>query len=221
MQRLNFLQLATATIAYFSLPLSNASAVVVAPVPTPIFPSEALQSNNLVVVSGTSQRVVDAAFKVLVETRAANGDRVLVLADKALSDGIYTHDDKRGEVLLATNLVPWLDESHHLHTRPNTRFWARVREEPDTIAVQHFTAGCQFETVRNPSEKYEFLAEAFMTGHSVITGIVAPDTEAVANLFGSSVTDYHYRADLDRIMLVHDGVDRSQEFREILAAAWI
>lgn len=220
MQRRYFLQLATATAVFFNLPFAHASAAVATPVPTQTFPPEALQPNNLVVVSGQNQRVVDASFKALVETRAANGDRVAVLADEVLSYDIYAPGDTRGEVMLATELVPWLEEGHHLQKCAETRFWSRLREEPDAFAVQHFPTGCQFGRIQNPSEKYDFLAEAFMTGHSVITGVVAPDLDTVVDIFVSSVTDYYYRYDLDKLMLVHNGVDRSQEFRARLRTAW-
>lgn len=226
MERRNFLRNSAATIAAVIFPLgaSAYASPIQAPVSLPSgFPISFLNDHkfSFTIISAPTQEKVDAGIMELVAHRAQSGRSVSIYADQSLSDKISALSDPKSELWVARNdTFPWLNKDHPIHENPELRLWARLRDDPHTVAIQNFADGCRFPRSGRSADPSDILAESFLTGHSVITGIVAPDVDAVVTTFVSSVTDYHYRDDLDQVRLMHNGANRSQDFRTRLHTAW-
>lgn len=226
MNRRNFLHHAAITFAAVISPVGASAfasdGALSAAIPESLM-AEIITNNalNYTIVSATTQAKVDAGVKAMIEHRVGLGRDVSVYADQALSDAISAPKHPRAELWIARNdPSPGYRKDHPIHESPELRFFARLRNDPDTIAIQHFAEGCRFPKFGSSPNHRDMLATSFMSGHSVITGMVVDGPEAAARLFANSVTDYQYRYDLDKIRLVHNGVDRSQEFRTSLLSAW-
>jgi hypothetical protein len=228
MKRRDFLQRTTigaaallSTFGASAYAASDAAVPGIVPKQKPIETS-AIDSNlTFSIVSGPTQSSVDAEFKALVERRVNNGKTISVYADQALSNQISALENMNETLWVARNdKFDWIEQDHPIHQNVELRFWARLRDDPETVAVQKFSDGLQFLRGGKPHETHDVLSEAFLTGHNVITGIVASDYETATRLFMNSMIDYYYRDDLDKLRLVYDGVDRSREFQSALRSVW-
>jgi hypothetical protein len=173
-------------------------------------------------VSGATQDSLDATIIALIQKEIANGGSVSTYADERLSDRLDALGLPKDRFFNARNdQFSWLKEGHPIHDNPELKFWARLRDDTNAIVVQRLSDRGRFPNSSISENRKDIFGEAFATGHSVITGVVAETpTDAIEEFISGTDNLWFFMDDnIKRLRLYHNGKDHSIQFQKRLAAS--
>jgi hypothetical protein len=174
---------------------------------------------SFTLVCGPAQLDVDMALGAYIEMETAKGSKVSLFADQRLSDHVASRSHAPGLLWSArTDEFAWLKSDHPIHGNPELKFWSRLRSDPDVLALQHFSDRGRFPNSGVSDNRKDVLADAFLTGHRVVAGIVTRSPEDAIEEFASSVGDnWIYRDDVAKVRLYYSGRDHSAQLQRRLS----
>lgn len=175
---------------------------------------------NCTLVSGTTQESVDATIVALIQAEIAKGGSVSMYANQQLSDHVGALGLPKDRFWNARNdEFSWLKPDHPIHSNPELKFWARLRNDPKAIVVQQVSDRGRFPNSGISENRKDIFGEAFATGHSVITGVVAETPAAAIKEFISGTDKlWFFLDDVQRLRLYHNGEEHSGQFQKRLSA---
>lgn len=172
-------------------------------------------------VSGSTQASVDATIIALIQAEITKGGAVSMYANQQLSDHVGTLGLPKDRFWNARNdEFSWLESGHRIHSNPELKFWARLRDDPNAIVVQQVSARSLFPNSGISENRKDILGLSFVTGHSVITGVLAQTpADAIEEFVSGTDKLWHFLDDnIKRLRLYHDDKDCSIQFQKRLVA---
>jgi hypothetical protein len=172
---------------------------------------------NCTLVSATTQEQVDATISNLIQREVSSGRIVSAYADEQLSEHLDALELPKERFFNAQkDRFSWFNDNHKIHDNPELKFWARLKEDPDVIVLQKIAHRGRFPNSEISENRKDILGMVFVTGHTVITGVVAETpTHAIEEFISTTDKLWHFKDDhLDRLRLFHNAEDRSAMFQE-------
>lgn len=172
-------------------------------------------------VSGATQKSVDATIAALIQAEIAKGGSVSVYGNQQLSDHLGALGLPKDRFWNARNdEFTWLRPDHRIHGNPELKFWARLREDPSAIVVQKLADRGRFPNSGTAENRKDILGEMFAIGYSVVTGVVAEiPADAIKEFASGSDKLWPFLDDnIKRLRHCHNGKDHSVQFQGSFSA---
>lgn len=171
-------------------------------------------------VSGATQAIVDATIVALIQTDIYKGGSVSMYANQKLSNHVDALGLPQDRFWNARNdEFSWLKPDHPIHGNPELKFWARLKNDPNAIVVQHVSDRGRFPNSGISENRKDIFGEAFVTGHSVVTGVVTETPmDAIEEFISGTEKLWFFQDDnVKRLRLYHNGKDHSIQFQKRLS----